>query len=86
MKVPPSAPAVPAQPAEVRAHTRVHFALPSDASPAAPEQAEVEDDDVDSIVSNPPVVNKTLLRLAIFIYENYPESHQLSSPPLAPRH
>ena len=36
-------------------------------------------------MSNPPVVDKTLVRLANFISENYPESHLLSSRPLALR-
>ena len=45
------------------------------------ESAEEEDDDVASVVPNPPVVNKTLARLASFIHDSYPESRPLSAPP-----
>ena len=72
-------------PTEVRARPHVCFGLPSDASPSALEQVEVEDDDTDSVTSNPPVVDKTLVRLANFIHESYPESRLLSAPPLAQR-
>ena len=63
----------------------MRFVLPSDASPSAPEQAEEDEDDEDSVTYNPPVVDKTLVRLANFIHEYYLESRLLSAPPLAPR-
>ena len=37
------------------------------------------------MVSNPPVVDKTVARLATFIHDQYPESRPLSAPSLAPR-
>ena len=55
---------------EVRARSHVRFALPSDASPSAQEQAEEEDDDADSVASNLPVVDKTLVRLVDFIHDH----------------
>ena len=64
----------------------MRFALSSDASPSAPEQAEEEEeDDADLVTSNLPVVDETLVRLTNFIHERYPESCPLSAPPLAPR-
>ena len=38
-----------------------------------------------SVVSNPPVVDKTLAWLASFIHNSYPESRLLSAPPLTPQ-
>ena len=84
VQVPLDALAVSVQPAEVRACSRVHFALPSDASLSAPEQEEENDDDADSVVSNPWVVNKTVC-LAAFMHDHYPESRPLSAPLLALR-
>ena len=69
--------------ADVRTRTHVHFSLPSDASPSAPEQPE-EEDNADSVASHPLVVGKTLVCLAGFIHERYPESRPLSSPLFAP--
>ena len=63
----------------------MRFALPSDASPSALEQAEEEDDDVDLMTSNPLAVDKTLVCLANFVHERYLESRPLSAPPLALR-
>ena len=82
---PPDAPADAVPLPEVWARAHVRFTLHSDASPSAPEQAEEEEDDADSVDSNPPVVDKTLVRLAGFIHHRYPESHPLSAPPVAPR-
>ena len=52
----------------------MHFSLPSDVSPSAAEEAK---DNADSVASNPPVVDKTLVRLAGFIHDRYPESRHL---------
>ena len=59
----------------------MRFALPSDASSSTPKQAEEEDDDMDLVTSNPPVVDKTLVCLANFVHEQYLESRLLSAPP-----
>ena len=85
VQAPPDIPADPVQPAEVRAHSHVHFALPSDASLSALEQAEVDDDNVDTVAYTPLVVDKTLVYLANFIHECYPESYPLSAPQFAPQ-
>ena len=82
-QAPPVVPDESVQHAEVRALAHVHFTLPSDASPSAPEQVEEEEDDVVLVVFNPLVVDKTLVRLADFIHERYPESHPLSAPQIA---
>ena len=63
----------------------VHFADPPVAGTSAPGPAEEEDDYVASVVSNPPVVDKSVARFVTFIHEQYPESHPLSAPSLAPR-
>ena len=83
-QAPPVAPAESVPHAEVRASAHVRFSLPSDASPSAPEQAEEEEDDADSVASHPPAVDKMLVRLTGFIRDRYPESRPLSSPPVAP--
>ena len=70
----------PAQPEEVRGRARVAFDLPLRASPVAPDAEEEEDDDRNSVVSNPMVADHTLLRLVNFIYD---KSCPLSSPSLA---
>ena len=83
-QVPPAFAEAPAQAVGVCDCLRVRFAVPPVASLSAPEQTEEEDDDAASVVSNPPVVDKALAQLAAFIYDECPESHPLSAPPLAP--
>ena len=60
----------------------IRFVVPPVTSSSAPESAEGEHDDVASVVSNPPVVDKTLARLPSFIHGSSPESRPLSNPPL----
>ena len=56
----------PAQPAVECDRPLVRFAVSPVAGSSAPGQVEEEDDDGASIMSNPPVVDKTLARLASF--------------------
>ena len=37
-----------------------------------------------TVMSDCPVMDKTFARIVSFVSEQYPESHPLSSPPLAP--
>ena len=74
-----------APPTAASAHPPVRFADPPVAGPSAPEQAEEEDEDGASVVSNSLVVDRTVARLASFIHDSYPESCLLSASPLASR-
>ena len=73
-------------PAEVRARPHVRFAMPSAASLSVLEHVVEEDDDAESVTSNPPIVDKTVVRSANIIHENYPESrpHCRLSPAASP--
>ena len=82
VQAPSASVAGPEQPAEVRHRAQVTFDLPPSASSVAPD---VEEEDRDSVVSSPPVADRTLIRLVNFIYDKYPKSRPLSSPLLAPR-
>ena len=64
-----------------QAQRRVTF--DSALSPVGLEEVEDDDDDVGSIAAS--AVDHSLVRLSKFIYEQYPESRPLSSPPLPPR-
>ena len=63
------------------AQLRVTF--DSASSPVGSEEVEDDDDDADSVVAS--AVDHSLVCLSKFIYEQYPESHPLSSPPLPSR-
>ena len=72
----------PVPPAEVKRRARVSFDIPSSPSSVVPD---AEEEDRDSVVSTPLVADRTFIRLVNFIYDKYPESCPLSSPPLVPR-
>ena len=84
-QAPPAGVAGPVQPVEVRRSVRVSFDLPSSPSSVARDAEEEDEEDRDSVISTTPVADQTLIRLVSFIYDKYPESCPLSSPPLAPR-
>ena len=71
-------------PGGVRRHS---VSFPAFAGPdlVAQEPEEEEEDDRDSIVSSPQVVDKTYAGLISYVYSQYPESRPLSSPPVLPR-
>ena len=60
---------------------RVTFDASAGPSAVHPESEEEEDDDRDSVVSAFIVFDKTFTRLISFVYDQYPESRRLSSPP-----
>ena len=74
-----------ASPFAASACLSVRFADPPVTGPSTPGPAEEEDDNGASVVSNPPVVDKSVARLATFIHDEYLESRPLSAPLLAPR-
>ena len=57
-------------------------AFDSASSPVGSEEVEDDEADADSVAAS--AVDHSLVRLSKFIYEHYPESRPLSSPPLPP--
>ena len=55
----------------------------SASSPVGSEEVEDDDDDADSVTAS--AADHSFVRLSKFIYDQYPESHPLSSPSLPPR-
>ena len=76
----PVVPEVSAHPSG-QAQRRVTF--DSASSPVGSEEVEDDDNDTDSVVATS--VDHSLIHLSKFIYDQYPESRPLSSPPLPPR-